>query len=287
MTELTERVLHYQQTGSGYESLRRLVEQWVYYFPITRPGFNEEDCADFFLLVRCKLPSLLSRYTHGDRSFEAYLAKTLRWQLRSYARRRCKSRRMRQLARSPEVWAGLIGVAESPQYEPPAPEPLTYKLTASRLNQSSQATGSKRIVILTMKAALFVTDEQLDEVARLSGESFKRLRRCRDELAELVGRREQRRHMLRERRNSAFFRMLLAEEELTSATNEQKRVSLREELERQSQRLKNARFRLARVPMVPTNGEIATALGVPKGSVDSALHYMKRNFSRLTYGEVG
>lgn len=277
MTKLTELVLEYQKTGEGFDTLRREVEQWVYYYPSSRPGFEDEDCADFLLYFRGRIPALVARYTHTGRSFEHYLAKSLRWSLRSFARVRRRRSRMHELARSPDIWDGLIGVAEGTPQEPRLVGTAVQRLAGSTIRRSPRGTAAKRIVILTLKASMVVSDAQLAEVARITGYSEAWLRRCRDELCAAVERREARRRQLRQRRNRAFFRVRVAQDELAVTTDEHRRERIQRELEQQVQRLRTARQQLARVPMVPTNGDIAETVGMPKGSIDSALHYMKRN----------
>jgi hypothetical protein len=278
-------VLVYQRTGDGYEELRKRIEEWVYYYPTTRPGFGEEDSADFLLYFRSKIPSMLQRYVHSDRSFEAYLATTLRWQLRSYARVKRRKARIHELTRAPEIWDDLLGVAESAPPESRLAPTTTYRLAGARVRNSPGTSVAKRVVILAMKVAPVIDDRQLAEVSQLSGYPQAWLRRCRDELRELTSRREARRRELRERRNGAFFKIRVLQDELSWTNNERRRASLTAELERQKRRLTSARAKLARVPAVPTNGEIARTLGFPKGSVDSSLHYMKRNLRSLQKGE--
>lgn len=276
MTKLTELVVDYQRTGTGYEEVRRQVEQWVYYYPATRPGFSQEDCADFLLYFRAKVPALVYKYTHCGRSFEHYLARTLRWQLRSFARVRRRRSRLHELTRAPDIWDGLIGVAESGESTSRVAENATTRLAGARRAGAPQGSASRRMVILAMKAAVLVSDAQLSELARITGYSGEWLRECRDALKQLVARREGRRTELRERRNNAFFQVRLAQDELATTPEEHRRAAIHRELERQNRRLLNARRELARVPAVPTNGEIAAVLGIPKGTIDSALHYMKR-----------
>jgi DNA-directed RNA polymerase specialized sigma24 family protein len=276
MTKLTELVVGYQETGTGYETVRREVEQWVYYYPASRPGFSQEDCADFLLYFRGKVPALVYKYTHYGRSFEHYLARTLRWQLRSFARVRRRRVRMHELTRAPDIWDGLIGVAESSDSASRVAETATRRLAGARRAGAPQGSASRRMVILAMKAAVLVSDAQLGELARVTGYSEEWLRECRDELKLRVGRRDGRRAELRERRNNAFFQVRLAQDELAMTPEKHRRAAIHRELERQTRRLLNARRELARVPAVPSNGEISAVLGIPKGTIDSALHYMKR-----------
>ncbi len=286
MTKLTELVVGYQETGTGYETVRREVEQWVYYYPVTRPGFSQEDCAEFLLYFRGKVPALVYKYTHCGRSFEHYLARTLRWQLRSFARVRRRRSRMHELTRAPDIWDGLIGVAESSAGASRVAETATARLAGARRPGAPQGSASRRMVILALKAAVLVSDAQLSELARITGYSEEWLRECRDELEQLVARREGRRTELRERRNNAFFQVRLAQDELAMTPEEHRRAAIRRELERQNRRLLNARRELARVPAVPTNGEISAVLGIPKGTIDSALHYMKRRLRTWQSGSA-
>ncbi len=286
MTKLTELVVGYQETGTGYETVRREVEQWVYYYPVTRPGFSQEDCAEFLLYFRGKVPALVYKYTHCGRSFEHYLARTLRWQLRSFARVRRRRSRMHELTRAPDIWDGLIGVAESSAGASRVAETATARLAGARRPGAPQGSASRRMVILALKAAVLVSDAQLSELARITGYSEEWLRECRDELEQLVARREGRRTELRERRNNAFFQVRLAQDELAMTPEEHRRAAIKRELERQNRRLLNARRELARVPAVPTNGEISAVLGIPKGTIDSALHYMKRRLRTWQSGSA-
>lgn len=279
MTELTEMVLEYQRSGGGYEKLLARVEQWVYFFPADRPGFEQEDCADFLLHVRSRIPVMLRRYTHDERSFEHYLAKTLRWQLRSFARVRRRRSRMFEISRAPDLWDGLVGVAEGvepyPQFGAVAGAGAQAHIAPRHRPRKPRTGASKRIMILALKAAPIISDVQLSEVARITGYSLDWLKECCVELRAHVARRESRRAELRLRRNDAFFRVRMAQDELFTTIEPRRRDRLHREIERQNHRLSKARRELSRVPAVPTNAELAGIIGLPKGTIDSALHQLK------------
>lgn len=283
MTELTEMVLDYQRTGEGYEKLRRRVEQWVYFFPADRPGFAQEDCADFLLHARPRIPVMLRRYEHSDRSFEHYLAKTLRWQLRSFARVRRRRSRMFEISRAPDLWDGLVGVAEGEEpfaaSDGVAGAGAQIRIVPRHRPRRPRRGAAKRIMILALKAAPVISDAQLAEVARLTGYSPDWLKECRGRLRADVARRESRRVELRLRRNDAFFRVRMAQDELFTTTEPDRRERLAREIERQNHRLRKAREELSRVPAVPTNAELARIVGLPKGTIDSALHQLKRTLA--------
>jgi hypothetical protein len=81
--------------------------------------------------------------------------------------------------------------------------------------------------------------------------------------------------MLRERRNRAFLQIYRIHQELSREHDAQRRHTLLEKLEGEKKRLAAALDEMSRVPTAPTHRDIAAALGVPKGSVDSGIYYLK------------
>ena len=56
---------------------------------------------------------------------------------------------------------------------------------------------------------------------------------------------------------------------------------LRAGLSRARRRMRLAMNRMARVGLAPTNREIASVLGVPKGTVDSGLYWLKKKLASV------
>ncbi len=280
MTKLTELVLEYQRTGNGYERLRSEIERFVYYYPPTRPGFCEEDSAEFLLYFREKIPTLMARYVHQDRSFDAYLAKTLRRQLRSFARIRRRQLRMYQLTRAPDLWEEFIAEAAPTGMQEPALDLESCRVLTAPGRRGPRLSVSRRLVVLALKTAYIISDSQVRAVAEATGFSYSWLIACRDELRRDVTTREARRRRLRRRRNEAFVRVRIAQDELSRTVHRKRRETLKAEIAHYSQRLESARRLLSRVPLLPTNEEVARVLGIPKGTVDSTLHHMKHRVKR-------
>jgi hypothetical protein len=93
--------------------------------------------------------------------------------------------------------------------------------------------------------------------------------------------RECRHEMFRCRRNKAFATIRLLEHELMAEVDPEKRVSLQKSLARMRLRMRTAMQRMSRVGLAPTNLEISRALGVPKGTVDSGLYWLKRKLASI------
>ncbi len=87
--------------------------------------------------------------------------------------------------------------------------------------------------------------------------------------------------MFRCRRNKAFAAIRLLEHELLAETEPGKRAFLEKSLARMRLRMSTAMQRMSRVGVAPTNLEISKALGVPKGTVDSGLYWLKRKLASV------
>jgi len=85
--------------------------------------------------------------------------------------------------------------------------------------------------------------------------------------------------MFRGRRNTAFAAIRLLETELKDEVDPGKRADAEEALVRMRKRMHSAMQRMSRVGLSPTNLEISKVLGVPKGTVDSGLYWLKRKLS--------
>ena len=85
-----------------------------------------------------------------------------------------------------------------------------------------------------------------------------------------------RRRLLRGRRNAAWSRIRLLEVRHRECDDEDRRAELERRMACERRRLDNLRDQLARVPGHTPHKDIADVLGVPKGTVDSGIHYLKK-----------
>ncbi len=95
-SDLTHEVL----SGRGKTDLRRnLVEKIsriVYAYPKKHLKWNDDDVGDFFCAFYPKIEGLIDRFIYCGKPFEAYLASSIRWQLKTFAKkRRCNARKTR------------------------------------------------------------------------------------------------------------------------------------------------------------------------------------------------
>ncbi len=280
-------VLRYQRTGAGRRELLNRIGAYAYRFPLWQGGpVDDDDCGDFYLYCRPRLQDLIDRFQDQGRPFEAYLKSVLTWQLRSYYRAKSRRDAAWRLAGTPPFWdpdaAELSsGAADGRARRAPAAAPATLPATLAAAKATTAATGNpavrRRFLFAVLKNCLRMHDTHVPAWASLCG---------RDDLQALIGvaRRASRASQLRwtkltQRINHAFAMARLIEGQLREESDADRRRLLEHRLQRARRTATNARAELGAVRLGPSNRQIAELLGIPKGTVDTGLFWLKHRFS--------
>ncbi len=294
---LTDAILSFKRTGIGLDELVKQISIVVYFFPHRKLGWDEDDCGEFFCYFYPKLPGLIARFQYTGRPFEAFLAVTLKWQLKTFAARKNQELvRSRVLARE-----GYLGEEHTyclPQepgddgLSPDGPPLLTAEarrlLKVDEEGKIADRCICRRMLFLVLQSCLTLPAHLVEEVARLI--------RCDTvwlyvKIQEVRARTEERRlrvARLREKRNCHFFKIFCLQEQLALVCEQEVRQELFRQMLREKRRLLETIGEIARVPLCPTHCDIAEVLSVPKGSVDSGLYYLKVSLGSLfSKGEIG
>jgi len=265
MQSLTERVLRYQRTRQGLSDLVEELAPRVYQFPRRKMGWDEDACGDFYLFVHPRLIRLLDRFRDQGKPFESYLCAVLNWQLRNFARDR------RRGQTNWNVSLHLEGNEE--ESEESAPVRLSPVITSVVRTDPDR----RNFLFLVLKCCRTLDPETAKALAPVAGISPSHLLSLAVTLQGMRTARESRLETFRCRRNRAFALIRVLETELLSAAGDAERAAaLQARLGRAKRRMQSAMKRMARVGLAPTNREIGVVLGVPKGTVDSGLYWLKR-----------
>ena len=276
MTELNERVLRYQATGQGLEELLSLLSARVYGYPRLRGSRCEDDAGEFYLLCYPRLLRTLRRFREQGKPFEWYLQSVLRWQYLAYVR--VRRRRERQWS------SGSLAAF----WEPPAlePEPALERPSLSREAAGLfrlEAGGTEvrrgertRLLAWALKRVRTLSQSEVEELARLAGVGPELLDRVCAQLRQALLPHEQRLALLAGRRTRAYAALCLLEQELLREAEPGRKDALALRLQRARRALRRSQQRITSVRLVPSNRAIAAALGLPKGTVDTALYSLKR-----------
>ena len=275
MENLTERVLEYQRSQDGLEGLVAEIAPRVLRYPRRRFGWDEDACSEFYLFFHPRLLRVLGRFRDQGKPFESYLCSVLHWQARSFARRR---------KRNEQAWAlgYRLAPAAAPELDgPPEPERRPVLPTAPGCAASPQLHPSDRrsLLYLVLKCSRRLVQGDLAAAAEAAGVEPRRLAGLVDRLREGQEPVERRLAALRERRNRAFCEARLVEAELAGSPDPGDAERLRLRLAAANRRMNAAVAQMARVRCDPTNREVARVLGVPKGTVDCGLFWLKRRLA--------
>jgi RNA polymerase sigma factor (sigma-70 family) len=279
---LKDKVLAYQRTGAGLEELIVNLSPRIYHYPRHRSGLDEDDCGDFYVYFYPRMLRSLEHFRDQGKPFEHYLNAVLRWQLKSYLRRKKSDGRNRALACRPDFWElpGQPGPGEDPSAAalafPAVPSGAALSPFLGPGGVLKTNSDRRRFLLLLLKNMQFLDARELEQGASLCGYPADELARVTLALQERLAGRRKRLTDLRTRRNRAFCRLSLLEEELSAAAEAAERQRLHEAITKTRATLRLAQQRLARTPRCPTNRDLAEVLGLPKGTVDTALYWLKK-----------
>jgi hypothetical protein len=281
--DYTQAVIAYQRTGLGGEKLLNALSLFVYRYPRRYSWCTEDDCSDFFLVFFPRLRRIIKRYSYCGRPFETYLRSCLRWHLLSFSgRRRARLCRERVLG-SPEAW-GMVHENENEPVlgaEPPAySRPVSYPVDAR--GRLVSVHGVRQVVLLLMKCVLDAGDQLIEHVAYVTGYDPHWLYHATERLRITMARRQARLEYLCRKRCACFFQILMLRDELNNCCEPERRADLRRRSETEHRRFRAIGREIASVPRSPTHEEIARILGIPKGSVDSGVHYARNTVARMS-----
>jgi len=104
-------------------------------------------------------------------------------------------------------------------------------------------------------------------------------------LDERMGKTRARLRMLQTRRNSHYFRIVYVHEELSRNPDREKRLNLMEELKEEKRKFERTCEELRNLQAGPSHRDIAEVMGIPKGSVDSGIYYIRHAYLRFSERE--
>ena len=283
MSDLTREVMTCQRRGCGKQALVSKIAGIVYRYPAKHYGWDEDDIGDFFCGFFPKIEGLIDRFTFGGKPFEAYLASSIRWQMKTFARKKAMYRAKEEAMRN-EYRTGHPCVTE-PEYgywAPRAESTLSPDVAQAlqigpdfRIQDPARA---RRFVYLMLRNAAFVDDSLIEHTAELCGVDANLLLGHATELRQWLRKKIDRHRELAERRSSLHFRIQYLRTLLEDETEYDRRKKMQWQIDIAQERIEKTRRALSELSLLPTHKDIGEVLGVPKGSIDSGLYYMRRAF---------
>ena len=141
--------------------------------------------------------------------------------------------------------------------------------------------AKKRFLFLVMRCVRNLNEQRIEIVAGISGCCRYGLKYKVRQLMELVREKELRLERLWNRRNKAYHRLRILERRLPGEQEGETRHRLLSGIKRQRRIMTSSMDEARRVPLSPSHRSIAQVLGVPKGTVDTGLGWIKKRLEAL------
>lgn len=283
---LTRLILKYRKTGFFKERCIQLASLEVFRFAQGRIRWTEDQRSEFVTFFYPLLEQLIENFAFRDKPFEAYLWTTLKYRARTFIDKVYKRIQLEN------VFMDIEKIEENYMRNDAEPfQNISFSALGRRLFQTNAAGGLvsssqvKKLLILSLKNALYLTDAQIEFISEVtgteSGKLFSMIQHIRTDLQECKNRTK----ILREKRNRHYVRILSCERRLADIDDEGEKSRLVYKLKREKNGLMSTVNQMKQIRNAPTHKDIAHLLNIPKGSIDSGIFYLRRALN--DYSEPG
>jgi hypothetical protein len=293
---LQELVLSYREKGAGKELIMERVAALVY-SSYARFGFDDEDAAAEALLKhRGRIVKLVDRFEDRGIPFDACLAASLRYLAKTVRRDRRLASDRQLICESAVLggagqgetcdmpysfgdgWVGEGCCREDPELRPAPRRRPRARGGSVTCGAMERAAYSSRLVYLAIKCAWEIDEEGVARVAASAGVGREWLGAAVEQARRSLEAERSRVERLVQRRNASWCRQRLLEGKLGAETDSYRRSRLAASLERERVRCSRIKGELASLRTIVPNSVVARILGVPKGTVDSGLYYLRKRY---------
>ena len=283
LTEFTNALIKYQQTGKGHKNLVEKIGIHVYTILKSNYKMENDERGDFFCIYYPKIPYLIKQFEYYGTPFEIYLNVSLKWNIKSF--RTLKSR-YRSIQKA---------INKEPFYLVPNENDFTENINtdlhiSEDAREALQIEGVKEILTDTIKKRLlyiylieadYLEERIKERIIRMTGYKKRWIESCSEKLKKKVDRRLNRITQIKNRRNSAFFEFHLLQEKCSFAENESEKEELESQIKNLRKKINNMNKDISNAIVRPTHKDLADILQIPKGSIDSGIFYIKNSFKEL------
>lgn len=276
-TDLNSLVAVYQSSGLGQELILAGIAAKLYREP-RRYGFEGEDeAAEALFHYRRRIIGLADRYIDRGPPFEVYLLTSLRFLARTVRRERRKEQEREIVCERSERWS--IESRSSGPF-PPRPggdvagAPEGRPLGRGRSRPEAEALR-KRLVFLYLKCAWEASDEATERVARAASVPADWLAAASAQCLRFLESERRRFEALEGKRDRSWAKLCMLEEKRHGELEPGRRAWLDAAIGTERERFQRAVAELKTFRPIVPNSVVARVLGVPKGTVDSGLYYLR------------
>jgi hypothetical protein len=268
MDHLTQAVLDYQKTGKLAPRAKDEIMRMIYFYPSRKLGLEEELQADFFFFLEPKLDRLMRSFEYQEVPFGGYLASCLYWQSKSF---------LTHYGNQERLQAALdLNVQDFPYQEDFSTEVLSDLEKELREDRILTKAQKKRLIVIATKYIYYLRQDDMQVLTRITGMCLGFWDDLYKTAEETFKNRMEQLAELQEERGKALAKIHLLDQKIQRSQG----IFEVAELGLQRSRLKNRigawNKRISRLHPVFTHQQVGSLLNIPKGSVDSVMHTLKK-----------
>lgn len=289
-SELTEKVCAYQSTKAGRKELMDELSCFVYSYPVDKRLVTEEEASDFFIYFLPTLEYIISKFSFQGYPVEQYLIRCIRYRIRNFRKaktcRRFEQNVIAHYEQDPWHEEHLINEVQDacslPRlYWDPVSRRWYVDFSDGIRNHSMQA---DKLLMIILRHALLLPSSLIEKCDRLYAD----YPGLEGPLSEIINtlrqsneRKLERMQQLRDSRSRLFALLIRAETDLLFCAEGSKRSQLQAVITTRRMQYDSVGIRMEDLNMYVPHHQIADALHIPKGTVDSGLFYVKKKHKSL------
>jgi hypothetical protein len=277
---IQKRIIAYQQSGEGYDSIVSELSWRAYQYPKKKYGFDEDDCAGFFLYVLKRIQNIPDSFKDTGMPFENYFRSTLKLKLKSYRIKKYNCADTIERVSTKEFDENEHAFAlEIPEHDRSAESHNPWIIHVNKKGIENEASDKKILLFLALKYVQYLDPAHLEKLAGLTGFGTEWLRAVIDSAKEKIERKMKRLTLLRERRNTLYRRIEILRFRLFKSHDPDWMHEYKIRLDILTERFEKVAHLLKRLSTTVSNKDIALATGFPKGTVDTSMRRLKKRLA--------
>lgn len=273
-TYLTHLVIEYR---SSIMLIKRVLFKMTYSYPQIK-----EERSSFLLAFSERIESILNNFIFQGFPFEAYYQSCLKWFYKTFKKSEGREAKKQLLSNRDDFWENT-NTSDCITKEPD----VNIKAYIKRLQKkyTSHDAVTSRFLIVALKNPKFLDEKTISKLSMVTGIEPSIIFYYKEQLIRNAEKSYEKQTLVIERKNRAYYMKNLKQTELAIANASTEIDRLNQQIAYYDAIIKRASDELKTKHFGPRNHQIAEVLGIPKGTVDSAFYYFKKNFNELLLNE--
>ncbi|MGL1890355.1 MAG: hypothetical protein OCD02_01960 [Spirochaetaceae bacterium] len=275
---LNECLKKYLDKKSSIKCFKEEILNYVYK-QVSKDKYIE--AGDFILEFMPKLDSIIDSYNNTLSGFNHFINKHIKWLMYSFSKEYVTKKEKYDAYQSHYLAECKSTYCLDTHINTCSITDKALKVLGIKDGLIVKASSKKRLEIFTLKNSRSLTSDQINILAPLFDKTPEWLYKTKELLDDLCQSRIENREYQTLRYNRLFIEITRAQKKLTIMDDGiEKDILFAKMLEKQEIK-KRLYENMSKRNCGPKNEEIAKILGIPKGTVDSSLFYMKKALSEL------